>query len=93
MIVSYSLHHLREAILPDFFKILLGLLGAVSIAFAIPALASFGDRGLALGIASFSLVMLGIGLRERAKDEEGRACTLPIALGTIGIFLLIAVLA
>ena len=81
--------------MPDFFKILLGLLGAVAVAvaFAIPALASFGDRGLALGIASFSLVMLGIGLRERAKDEEGRAGTLPIALGTIGIFLLIAVLA
>lgn len=79
--------------MPDIFKILIGLLAAIGIAFAIPALASLGDRGLALGIASFSLVTLGIGLRERAKDDEGRAGTIPIALGTIGIFVLIAVLA
>lgn len=79
--------------MPDIFKLFIGLLVAISIAFAIPALASLGDRGLALSIASFSLVTLGIGLRERAKDKESRAGTLPIALGTIGIFVLIAVLA
>lgn len=79
--------------MPDIFKILIGLLAAICIAFIISALASLGDRALALGIASFSLVTLGIGLRERTKDEEGRAGTLPIALGTIGIFVLIAVLA
>ena len=79
--------------MPNIFKILIGLLAAICIAFIIPALASLGDRALALGIASFSLVFLGIGLRERTKDKEGRAGTLPIALGTIGIFVLIAVLA
>lgn len=79
--------------MPNFFKILLGLLSALAVIFCVPMLVEMGDRGLALGLSILGLGFIAVGVRERTRDPDGRAGTFPMGVGTLCLFFLIAVLA
>ncbi|MFR6358881.1 MAG: hypothetical protein ACLUNV_04235 [Sutterella wadsworthensis] len=57
-----------------------------------PVLAGFGERGLAVGIATTALILLGVGIRDRVRDPDERAGSLFIGAGIVCVFLLIVVL-
>lgn len=68
--------------------LLAALLAGVAAGLIVPVLAGFGERGLAVGIATTALILLGVGVR----DPDGRAGSLFIGAGIVCVFLLIVVL-
>lgn len=77
-------------------KQLLALLGAllagVAAGLIVPVLAGFGERGLAIGIATTALILLGIGIHDQVKDPDNRSGMRFILAGLACVFLLIVVL-
>ena len=72
--------------------LLAALLAGVAAGLIVPVLAGFGERGLAVGIATTALILLGVGIRDRVRDPDGRAGSLFIGAGIVCVFLLIVVL-
>ena len=56
--------------------LLAALLAGVAAGLIVPVLAGFGERGLAVGIATTALILLGVGIRDRVRDPDGRAGSL-----------------
>ena len=71
---------------------LLTLLAALLAGVAAGLIVPFGERGLAVGIATTALILLGVGIRDRVRDPDGRAGSLFIGAGIVCVFLLIVVL-
>ena len=72
--------------------LLAALHAGVAAGLIVPVLAGFGERGLAVGIATTALILLGVGIRDRVRDPDGRAGSLFIGAGIVCVFLLIVVL-
>lgn len=72
--------------------LLAALLAGVAAGLIVPVLAGFGERGLAVGIATTALILLSVGIRDRVRDPDGRAGSLFIGAGIVCVFLLIVVL-
>lgn len=72
--------------------LLAALHAGVAAGLIVPVLAGFGARGLAVGIATTALILLGVGIRDRVRDPDGRAGSLFIGAGIVCVFLLIVVL-
>lgn len=72
--------------------LLAALLAGVAAGLVVPVLAGFGERGLAVGIATSALILLGLGIRDRVRDPNGKSSALLIGTGLLCVFLLVAVL-
>ena len=81
-----------EEALRRLLTLLAALLAGVAAGLIVPVLAGFGERGLAVGIATTALILLGVGIRDRVRDPDGRAGSLFIGAGIVCVFLLIVVL-
>ena len=51
--------------------LLAALHAGVAAGLIVPVLAGFGERGLAVGIATTALILLGVGIRDRVRDPDG----------------------
>lgn len=74
------------------FTLLAALLAGVAAGLVVPVLAGFGERGLAVGIATSALTLLGLGIRDRVRDSRARSGAVLIGAGLLCVFVLVAVL-